>query len=268
MEGSEAKTDPFAPPKKKGMDRRQFVKTAIGAATVGAIGATGAGIVVPLSTSGGLNVRRFPYLGARKIGGPAPQGIPLIPLRVTAEGYLEGVPELGDFGGKEPHTLEWYKYCSHEAAPGLEKGFTEDNVLRYFNNPVKIAAAEGQGIPIWYKAFLNQKVHADQFAEVDQGAPFRWRSEGQEQNNIITGLVIRIQKDAVKGKVYDQFIATYDDKAFIAFCSFCAHFCCVPGYKESEIPLKKGLFEKIYCTCHDSVYDPRELKEYTFPPNL
>lgn len=262
-------TDPFAPKPRPGIDRRQFVKTAIGAATVGAVGATTAGLVVPLSTGGGLKVRRFPYLGARRIGGPAPQGIPLIPLTVNDEGFLEGIPELGMFpDAKEPHSLEWYKYCSHEGAPGLRKGFTEDNVLRYFNNLAKVAQAETEGIPIWYKSKLDGKVHIDDFDEVDKGAPFRWRSEGQEQNNIITGIAIRVSKDSVRGKFPEGFIASRDDKDVIAFCSFCAHFCCVPGYQESQIPLKQGLFDKIYCTCHDSVYDPRQIKEYTFPPNL
>lgn len=270
MDKAEATQDPYAPQPPGGMSRRSFVKTALGAATVGAVGATGAGLVVPLSTAGGLKIRRFPFLGARKIGGPAPQGIPLIPLTINKEGFIEGVPELGAFeGSKEPHSLEWYKYCAHEAAPGLRPEFTQDNVMRYFNNPVKVAAAESQGIPIWYKNKLDRKMRADDFAEVDQGAPCRWRSEGQEQNNIITGIVIRVRKDDVKGSVPEGFIAsTEDDRHFIGFCSFCAHFCCVPGYQESEIPLQKGLFDKIYCTCHDSVYDPRDVKEYVFPPNL
>lgn len=254
--------DPFAP-KKKGMDRRQFVKTAIGAATVGALGATGAGLVIPLSTAGGLKIRHFPYFGARRIGGPAPQGIPLIPLKINGQGEIEGNPQLGAFPeGKEPHSLEWYKYCSHEGAPGLKDGFTDDNVLRYYNNPVKVAAAEAQGIPIWYKDRIGDRVRADHFTEINQGAPFRWRSEDQEQNNIITGIIIKVGNGNVKN-VPQGFMA----EDFIAFCSFCAHFCCVPGYQESNIPQKAGLFDKIYCTCHDSVYDPRELRAYTFPPN-
>jgi Rieske Fe-S protein len=259
--------DPFAPPPKPGMDRRTFVKTAVAAAAVGAVGATGAGLVVPLSTAGGLRIRRFPYVGARKAAGPAPQGIPLIPLQVNADGEIEGVPKLE--GANVEHSLEWYRYCSHEATPGLELGFTDDNVLRYFNNPAKVRVAEQElGAPLWYAPLLDQRVRADHFTQVGHGAPFRWRSEGQVDTNIITGIVIRVDPTELQGRDVTPFLATHEDKTFIAFCSFCAHFCCVPGYQESKIPREKGLFDKIYCTCHDTVYDPRDLRQYTFPPNM
>lgn len=263
-------TDPFAPPAPEGMGRRQFVKTAMGVAVVGAVGTTTAGLVVPLSTSR-LKIRRFPYLGAKKVGGPAPQGIPLIPLKVK-DGFVEGVPELKNAGVN--HNLDWYKYCAHEGAPGLEADFTADNVLRYFNNPAKVKTAEKElGRSLWYADKLDQKIEVAHFTEVGMGAPFRWRSEGQEQNNIVTGIVIRVDPEKVGGKRAEpgkKFIGKDEESgaAFIAFCSFCAHFCCVPGFKESKIPLDKGLFEKIYCTCHDSVYDPLNIHEYTFPPDF
>jgi Rieske Fe-S protein len=55
-------------------------------------------------------------------------------------------------------------------------------------------------------------------------------------------------------------IPTDDGKALIAYVSFCKHFCCVPGWHESPLALKQGFFDKMFCTCHFSVYDPLQIK--------
>lgn len=255
----------------EGMDRRRFVKTAVGAATFAAVGASGASIVVPLSTSGRLNIRRFPYIGARRVLGPAPQGIPLIPLQVNAAGLVEGVPKLE--GAAVEHSLEWYRYCGHDESPAFDPGFTDDNVLRYFNNPAKVQkAAQELGQPLWYAQKLNQPIRADDFTEVGRGAPFRWRSEKLEGNDIVTGILVKVDPGELKGEDVKPFMAKsredLPEPDLVAFSSYCAHFCCVPGYQESKIPLGKDLFDMIYCTCHDSVYNPRMMKKYLFPPNL
>lgn len=262
--------DPFAPARKEGIDRRSFVKSAVAAASVGALGVTGAGLVVPLSTAGGLKIRRFPYLGALKFEGPAPQGVPLIPLRVNEAGFVEGNVdfEVAEISGAETKSvLEWYAYCGHDQSPAFKPGHTQDNVLRYFTNPVKVKDAEAKlGYRLWYADKLGQQIRPEDFPNVGDGAPFKWRSEGLEGNDIVTGIIIRLPRDLIKGEDASAFMAG----DLIAFSSYCAHFCCVPGYKESDIPLKAGAgyFDRIYCTCHDSVYDPREIKKYKFPPNM
>ncbi|HLF06925.1 MAG TPA: hypothetical protein VI893_07135, partial [Thermoplasmata archaeon] len=219
----------------------------------------------PLSTSR-LRIRPYPYLGARVLRRPAPNGIPLIPLRLNAAGELEGVPELK--GVTPSHNLGWYRYCSHEAAPGLDPDFTDDNVLRYYNAPAKVQfAAKELGHPLWYAGRLEERMRASQFPGVDFGAPFRWRSEGQEQNNIITGIVIRIDPARLGGRPVEKFLARDADSgaAFIAFCSFCSHMCCVPGYAESS---QAGPdLDKVLCTCHGSLYDPRDIRQFTGPPD-
>lgn len=256
--------DPFddGPPR---FGRRQFVKTAVGAAAFGAATTTAAGVMIPISTRR-LRVKPYPYLGAKVLRKPAPNGVPLIPLRINKAGELEGVPELK--GVSPAHGLHWYRYCSHEAAPGLQDGFTDDNVLRYFNTSKKLQDAEDAfGVPLWYADRVGQNVRAQEFEKVDQGAPFRWRSEGQEQNNIVTGIVIRIDPTRLRGKPIAPYLATDEASGatFIAFCSFCAHMCCLPGYAESK---QAGSdLDKLLCTCHGSLYDPREIRQYTGPPD-
>lgn len=271
-----ASEQPAKPPASKPIARRDFIKTSVRVAAGGAILAGAAPVVVPLSYNP-IKRKRFPFIGARIFPpGPAPQGIPAIPVRVNKDGVLEGVPEADFSVGGTKHSLEWYKYCSHEKAPGLEPDFTDDNTLEYFALTEKIGKAKEQGIDLWYKDLLGQKVLAEHFTQVGMGAPFRWRSQGQEQTNIVTGIVMKINPDQMKGKVPE---GIFDKKnGFVAFCSFCAHFCCVPGYAENNSDLTKFGFRKtdgngephevIYCSCHDSRYDPLDLRQYEFPPDF
>jgi nitrite reductase/ring-hydroxylating ferredoxin subunit len=258
-------------PLQKPMKRRDFVKTTVKVAAGGAIVAS----VAPLAVS--INpiqapLNRFPYVGARILPpGPAPQGIPLIPVTVNADGVLEGIPE--NTQSRVKHSLEWYKYCSHEQAPGLELGFTKDNRFRYFALQEKFAAAEAQGFNLWYKDLLDQEVRASHFKNIGDGAPIRWRSEGQVQNNIITGIVVKIDPSKVKGAPEGFVHDNGDGTGFIAVVSFCAHFCCVPGYLENNSPLAKvpgaGVDGHVlYCSCHDSRYDFMDIRPYTFPPDF
>jgi Rieske Fe-S protein len=257
----QAAKDPFAPPPKTGIDRRTFVRRTVGSAAVGAVGAGAFSLGVPLSTTLGLKIKRFPYLGAARIKGPAPKGIPMIPIQVDEDGFLNGKTSVEGIG----NILEWYGYCSHDAAPGLKESFTQDNKLYYFQNPEKIHHAEDAGIKIWYKDLLDKPLHIDHFTEPGMGAPFKWRSHGQLDNNIITGIAIRVNPSEVKGKtsLLDEFV----DRDIIAFCSFCSHFCCVPGFKETKQAIVENVNEMIFCTCHGSVYDPKLIQEYQFPPN-
>lgn len=259
-------------PSKESIDRRSFVKKTMITAAAGAAVAGAAPLVVPLSYNP-RKIKRFPYVGARIFPpGPAPQGIPLIPVKVNAKGELEGIPENKE--SSVAHSLEWYKYCSHEAAPGLELGFTDDNVFRFYTNPEKVAIAQGKGIALWYQDLLDQPMLASHFKNIGDGAPFRWRSEGQVGNNIVTGIVIKVDPKSVKGKLPKGFVwDNMDGTGFVAFCSFCAHFCCVPGYTENASELAKEPRGKsgrdiIYCSCHDSRYDPLDIRPYTFPPDF
>ncbi|MBI2079062.1 MAG: hypothetical protein HYT80_11980 [Euryarchaeota archaeon] len=262
--------------------RRDFVKTALTVAAGGAVVAGAAPLVVPLSYNP-RKIPRFPYVGARILPpGPAPQGIPLIPVTVNDNGELEGKPENPQ--SKLRFGLDWYKYCSHEAAPGLELKFTDDNVMRYYTNPEKLTQARASGIELWYQNFLDQPMRADQFQKIGDGAPFRWRSEDQVGSNIVTGIVIKIDPSKIKSKSPEHiggFIHDNEDgTGFIAICSFCAHFCCVPGWGEhSSVKTNADVGKKamrgigvadhvIYCSCHDSRYDPMDIREYTFPPDF
>lgn len=264
------------------MDRRSFVKACVTTAGVGALAASGLGMAAGLAIPRKPGLPPVRYFGAHRVAGPAPRGIPYIPVAIEG-GTIVGRTSIPNYEAGEPdiNILEWYKYCGHSIAPGLVAGTREDeNGLKYFIAEDKIASVNP-----WYGDRLANPIRADEFPDNEFGAGFIWRSDGQSGPNVLTGAIIRYKTKAVKhltsgitnpGKslpadrmqlVRDQIFATVGDSTFVAISTFCTHFCCIPGYKEAEkLARPRNAWDKVFCTCHNSVYDPREPVAYSFFP--
>jgi hypothetical protein len=132
---------PYTQQPPTGVDRRTFVKGAMGAAALGVAGAAGFGIFKQSAIVRPSTIRNIEYLGARVLtGSPAPRGLPYIPIRVNDDGVVEGIP----WDDRE-HYLDWYRYCSHENTPGLANpNFTDDNSLTYFMTEEKLIPVFGK----------------------------------------------------------------------------------------------------------------------------
>jgi Rieske Fe-S protein len=50
--------------------------------------------------------------------------------------------------------------------------------------------------------------------------------------------------------------AATTEEGFIAWLNKCTHFCCVPGFKSIAGSASFGAENRVYCQCHQSVYDP------------
>jgi hypothetical protein len=252
---------PLDEPEVRRFSRRSFVKGCLYASALG-VTAVGAGATfLPLSATNPSPFVRVEYLGATLTSGPAPQGVPLMPLKADPNGDLMVDPAPA---GIEGGVLNWYKYCSHEKTTGLQEGFkAQDEYIRYFLTPEKIESiVEG-----WYLDKLGRIPNVKDFDVVNKGANFNWRSQGQSGKNIITGIIIKIDPKQLKFAnapeqvVRDGFLVpTPDGNALIAYSSFCKHFCCVPGWHESPLAQAQGFWDKMFCTCHLSVYDPYLIK--------
>ncbi|HEV8361759.1 MAG TPA: twin-arginine translocation signal domain-containing protein [Candidatus Thermoplasmatota archaeon] len=255
--------EPLDMPEPRRFSRRAFVKGCIYASAAG-VAAVGAGAtVIPLAMTSKAPFRRIEYIGATLISGPAPQGVPLLPLKANADGNVAVNPAPE---GVEGGVLEWYKYCSHENTVGLQQGFkAKDEFIRFFlTEEKKHTIVEG-----WYLDKIGNIVNVRDFDAVGKGAGFNWRSEGQSGKNIISGIIIKIdptkmdfsaaadKEDVVRNGFL---VPTPDGNALIAYSSFCKHFCCVPGWHESTLAQAQGFWEKIFCTCHLSTYDPYLVK--------
>lgn len=262
------------------MDRRSFVKACVTTAGVGALAASGLGMAAGLAIPRKPGLPPVRYLGAHRVAGPAPRGIPYIPLGVE-NGVFIGKPSITGMDGEAINALDWYKYCGHSGAPGLQPGFTNDNRLTY------LPKEEYEHlITPWFKPFLGQPIRADQFPADNFGAAFQWRSEGQTGGNVITGVIVRVPKSQFKtvasavppAKAIAQdelewamkeIFVEHQGAVYAGVSSFCTHFCCAPGYREAEkLARPRAAWDNIFCTCHNSNYNFREPVAYTFAPEV
>lgn len=236
----------------KRWSRRQFVRTAVAGAAVGAASATGAAVLVSTSQRGATGPR-FRYWGVKVLpGSKAPRGIPIIPTRSNASGEVVG----------QPDQLEWYRYCGRNNAPGLRPDFPTDNVFRYAVDGQVLRGTQAEGIDAWYADKLGRKVRLEDFDEVGKGAPVLWRSEGHEPENPLTCLLIRVDPAQFDADLAQRF---FPDGILGVFAT-CAHLCLVPTWRASRVGYGAGHWDDITCFGHGSWYSPRDIVEYEFPP--
>lgn len=246
------------PAPRRDVTRRDFVKTAVVAGTVGAAAAGGALTLLPLSRQG-ASPPKFKYWGVKVVPNPgtgegskAPRGVPLIPVRSNDAGELHGVPDH----------LEWYRYCGRNNAPGLDADFATDNVFRYRVDRQVLETTKAEGIDAWYEARLDQRALVSDFDEVGKGAPVLWRSEGHEATNPLTVLLIRVDPSRFESALVERF---FPDGVLGIFAT-CAHLCLVPTWRASRLSYGEGAWDVVTCFGHGSWYDPYQLVEYDFPP--
>lgn len=265
------------------MDRRSFVKACVTTGTLGALAASGLGMAAGLAIPRKPGAPPVKYFGAHRVAGPAPRGLPYIPITVE-NGTIVGktiLPPLPGSDDTETNTLEWFKYCGHSGAPGLQRDGADDNTLYY------LAKEEYEhAITPWFKPYLNQPVRPEHFPASSFGAAFQWRSAGQAGANVLTGVVIRAPVDEVErvaaavppaktiseedfAWLKENVFAQHEGKLFIAVSSFCTHFCCAPGYREAEkLARPRDAWDNIFCTCHNSNYNHRQPVSYNFAPEV
>lgn len=247
-------SDPFRPATGPGtpVSRKKFVKTAVLAGAVGAAAATGA-IAIGSTLAPVARAPKFDYWGVRVLpGSQAPRGIPIIPVRITSEGQLQGIPDR----------LRWYRYCGREKAPNLQDGFATDNLFRYHIEPSVLATAKNEGIDVWYESLVGQPAQPEHFDEMGKGATVLWRSEGLEREYPLTSLLIRVDPLGFNAGMAAEFLPD----GVLAVFSACAHLCLIPTYRTSRKGYGAGHWDDIVCFGHGSWYSPRELARYPFPP--
>ncbi|USZ68725.1 ubiquinol-cytochrome c reductase iron-sulfur subunit [Halorussus salilacus] len=262
--------------------RRRFVKGVVGSATLAGVGtAAAAGIdsaTGPTGGGGGI----IDFRGVENTKGPAPRGMPQIPLEVDDEGYLKGVwpePETRvlDNGtevveakmelGGVTYTTEWFQYCGIQTAEGVRPDADQDNYFRYISNSkYDWQNSEVEG---------DQKVHVDDFADygswgngigadgLGKPAQAKWRSEDVSSAETLPVQLIRSERIEEMAE-NNEWIAASTAEGFIANLNKCTHFCCVPTFKALPDSSSAGAEDRIYCQCHQSVYDPFSIVEESF----
>lgn len=263
-------TDVYPPQTK----RRRFVKGVVAASALSGLAVAGEAAVDlttnPTGEGGGVTE----YYGIDVLGGPAPRGMPQIPLEIDDEGYLRGVwPPTQTVGtGSDAATVarmqlggitysnEWFQYCGVETTPGVDPTADEDNYFRYAES----SQYEWQNQDVT----SGDRVHIDDFEDYETwgngigqsgvGKPglVTWRSTNAEDSaGVLTVQLIRSTR-VERAADNSQWLQASTQKGFIAILDKCTHFCCVPGYKIDPTSARFGAANGIYCPCHQSAYDP------------
>jgi Rieske Fe-S protein len=258
--------------------RRRFVKGVVGGATLVGIGTATSGTVNTMTNPSGAGGGVTEYFGIEKLFGPAPRGMPQIPIIIDDDGFLMGLwPKTSEIieSGRTitvaqqeiagvTYSSDWFQYCGVQTYPGVKPLADQDNYFRYANNPPYK----------WQKEEVSpgEKVHIDHFedyatwgnsigkAGVGKPAFATWRSQDLPPQ---VQMPIQLIRSALVDKLISnaqgetkQWLQESCSQGFIAILNKCTHFCCVPGFKSFTDSEKFDGADLIYCQCHQSVYDP------------
>jgi Rieske Fe-S protein len=270
-------------------DRRRFVKGVVGSAALAGAGTASAGLVnvatVPPGEGGGATE----FVGIENVAGPAPRGMPVIPVEVDEEGYLRGVwPDVKEVEGPEGRTntvaetelggvtysSRWFQYCGVQTLPGVAPDVDQDEFFRYADTPLYDWQREDveAGAKMHVEDFADYETWGNGIGEAGLGKPAvgTWRSQGVDDEEQIPVQVLRVPPD-VFGRMREEtdrteWLDAASSEGFVAWLDKCTHFCCVPSFKGvpgSATAADNGA-NLVYCACHQSTYDPFSLVSESF----
>jgi Rieske Fe-S protein len=221
-------------------------------------------------------------MAIENVGGPAPRGMPQIPLEIDSEGYLKGVwpdvqevteggvtiqvAEIEDYKGSGvTYSSEWFQYCGVESYGGIKPEYESENFFHSDANPAyawqQDAYSEGDRLHV--DDFSDYQTWGNGIGDAGIGKPATgtWRSQDTEDTIPIQVIRSERVKQAAQN---DPWLQASTQDGFIAWLNKCTHFCCVPGYKQAEDAGKFNAENDVYCQCHQSVYDPFSIVQTLF----
>ncbi|MFC6725948.1 ubiquinol-cytochrome c reductase iron-sulfur subunit, partial [Halobium palmae] len=230
--------------------------------------------------------------------GPAPRGMPMIPIEIADDGTLRGVfPEweqvesggqtqqvarIEDYEGSgKTYSVEWFQFCGVQTYQGLSPEYEGDNAFRADTGSAYDwqSDAVSEGNPFTVDMFDDYETYETAIGSGQLGKPATgtWRS--QDTENTMPIQIIRsplIESLAETGRAdflgqtieapsgVQEWIQAACPQGFIAWLNKCTHFCCVPGWKQLEGSAAFSAENEVYCPCHQSVYQPFSIVETLF----
>lgn len=256
--------------------RRRFVKGVVGAASLTGLGATTIGSVQLATSATGGGGGPTEFFGIENTAGPAPRAMPLLPIEIDDEGFIQGVyPEVREverqgqtvtvaeeeIGGMS-YGAAWFQYCGIQNYAGVSPNYDGDNYLRYSSGSDYEWQSEtvSAGDRVNVEHFQNYEEWGNNIGRPGVGKPAQtvWRSQDTENTipvQIIRSTNVERLVEEAEGEIGEWLSATTQD-GFMAWLNKCTHFCCTPGYKTTSQAAEFGAENEVYCPCHQSVYDP------------
>jgi Rieske Fe-S protein len=258
--------------------RRRFVKGVVGSATVAGLGTAGVAAVDTITNPTGAGGGPTEYFGVENTAGPAPRAMPIVPIEIDDGGDIKGVyPEVQEIEergqtkqvarmqlGGITYEVDWFQYCGVQNYGGLAPDYEGDNYFRYTGGPSSYDWQPGSG-RINVSDFDDYETWTNGIGEAGIGKPAMasWRSQDVEDTipvQIIRSKLLEQKLAQESGPAIDFLEAATQD-GVMAILNKCTHFCCVPGYRSSTYG---SAGDKIYCPCHQSVYDPYSIVRKRF----
>ncbi|MFC6836255.1 ubiquinol-cytochrome c reductase iron-sulfur subunit [Halomarina ordinaria] len=257
--------------------RRRFVKGVVGAGVLAGVGSGAAAAIGTATDPTGAGGGITEFVGIENTEGPAPRGMPVIPIQIADNGDIGGVwPEVQTVEeqgqeiqiaetqlGGQTYSSEWFQYCGIQTYAGIQPDADQENTFfSAADSPYDWQNEElSEGDPLNVSQFEDYEGF-----ETGVGTPggkpamANWRSQDVEGSQTIPVQVIRSQEVIEmrqQGGPLGEFIqaATTED-GFMAWLDKCTHFCCVPAFKAYSDSTRFGAANDVYCQCHQSVYDP------------
>jgi len=264
-------------------DRRRFVKGVVGVSALMGTASVGGASINVLTEQTGAGGGLVSYRGVANTAGPAPRGMPQIPIEIDDEGYLKGLfPEYEeqtingrqvqvaemDVGGMT-YSVGWFQYCGVQSYAGIQPGADQDQYFRYAGDSgyewQDEAVSEGQRVNV--EDFEDYETWGNDIGSPGIGKPaaVTWRSEGLSGKDTIPVMILRSTRiEEMVAESDDAWLQASTQDGFMAILNKCTHFCCVPGFKTTGDAAKFNAENRIYCPCHQSVYDPFEVVQKNF----
>jgi Rieske Fe-S protein len=257
--------------------RRRFVKGVVGSAAVSSIVAAGGTVVQSATSNQGIGGGSTRYVGIQNTQGPAPRGLPLVPVEINDDGVLEGrwpsveTVETRDgteykvareqLGGIE-YSSKWFQYCGVQSFAGTQPDADADN--RFLNKGGYSWASDIElDAPVTVDQFDDYEEWGNGFGQDGLGKPLNVKWRDTEDGRAMSVEVLRtpelpkmIAGDgeySILSAEVREFLDAATEQNFMAWLDKCTHFCCTPGFKTSDY---EGAADGVYCQCHQSVYDP------------
>jgi Rieske Fe-S protein len=265
--------------------RRRFVKGVVGSAALAGVGTGGAAALDTVTQPSGVGGGITTFVGVENTDGPAPRGMPIVPLTIDSEGALQGVwPEVqevdrqgqtvqvaeSDVGGTT-YSSTWFQYCGVQNYEGIqpEPELEVTNFLRAASGPPFSwqSDAKSAGDKLFVDDFSDYNEWGNGIGKSGYGKPAAatWRSDAEDASTIPVQVIRSPEVSKVingEGRYSDvpdnvrNFYEAATANDFIAWMNKCTHFCCVPAFKAYTGSTKFGASDRVYCQCHQSVYDP------------
>jgi Rieske Fe-S protein len=257
--------------------RRHFVKGVVGSAALSSIVAAGGTAIQSATSAQGIGGGSTTYVGIQNTAGPAPRGLPLVPIEITDDGVLKGrwptveTAETRDgteykvarehLGGME-YSSKWFQYCGVQSFAATQPDADADN--RLLNKGGYVWANDIEiGEPLTVDDFADYEEWGNGVGQDGLGKPLNAKWRDTEDGRAMSVEVLRTPElpkmIAGDGKYSSispevrEFLDAATARDCMAWLDKCTHFCCTPGFKTSDYA---GAADGVYCQCHQSVYDP------------